>query len=196
MSERVVSYSFEHLEAAPEGPVDARQVREQAEARGYEDGYAAGLAAAREQIDAGVSALHTAAAGLETMRDELATAIELDALELGMNIAERIVGAALEVQPERVRDVVRGAVRRIADRHHITVIVSPEDLEVFSASIDELRNELGGIENCDVQADRRVGRGGAIIRTTEGEIDVRVETQLARVRELVSAELAAFEEQR
>ncbi len=195
MSENIVSYAFRELEAAPTKPVDARELRAQAEAQGYAEGHAAGLQRAQAEMADAISALNTAAAGLETMRDELATAIEVDALDLAFNIAERIVGGALEVQPERVIDVVRGAVRRIAERHHITVIVSPEDLETFSGAIDDLRGELGGIENCNVHADRRVGRGGAIIRTSEGEIDVRIETQLQRVRELVESELASLEEQ-
>jgi flagellar assembly protein FliH len=52
-----------------------------------------------------------------------------------------------------------------------------------------LRAELGGIETCDVQSDRRVGRGGVILRTDAGEIDARVETGLERAREIVAATL-------
>jgi flagellar assembly protein FliH len=49
--------------------------------------------------------------------------------------------------------------------------------------------ELGGIEHCDVQAERRVGRGGAIVRTTEGEVDASVATKLARAREVLEEAL-------
>ena len=34
-------------------------------------------------------------------------------------------------------------------------------------------SSLGGIESCDVQAERRVSRGGAVVRTAEGEVDAR-----------------------
>jgi flagellar assembly protein FliH len=48
-----------------------------------------------------------------------------------------------------------------------------------------IRASLGGIEHCEVQAERRVSRGGAIVRTPDGDIDARVETKLQRAREVV-----------
>jgi flagellar biosynthesis/type III secretory pathway protein FliH len=41
-----------------------------------------------------------------------------------------------------------------------------------------------------VQSDRRVGRGGVLARTEDGEIDASIETQLRRIRDLVTAELS------
>jgi flagellar assembly protein FliH len=55
--------------------------------------------------------------------------------------------------------------------------------------VTRLQSELGGIEHLNVQSDRRVGRGGVLARTDEGEIDASIETQLARAREVVAAEL-------
>ena len=57
------------------------------------------------------------------------------------------------------------------------------------AAADGFAGELGGIEHCDVQAERRLARGGAVVRTDEGQVDASAETQLARARELVAAEL-------
>jgi flagellar assembly protein FliH len=48
-----------------------------------------------------------------------------------------------------------------------------------------MRATLGGIEHCEVQAERRVSRGGAIVRTQDGDVDARVETKLKRAREVV-----------
>ena len=90
-------------------------------------------------------------------------------------------------------DGVRGALRRIVDRHQITVLVNPADLELVSERMDAARTELGGIDQCDVQADRRVGRGGVVVETTAGEIDARIDTQLARAREVVAEALTAAE---
>ena len=49
---------------------------------------------------------------------------------------------------------------------------------------------LGGIEHCEVQAERRVSRGGAVVRTPDGDVDARVETKLQRAREVVEAALS------
>jgi flagellar assembly protein FliH len=57
--------------------------------------------------------------------------------------------------------------------------------------MDSMRTTLGGIEHTEVQAERRVSRGGAIVRTPDGDVDARVETKLQRAREVVEAALAS-----
>jgi flagellar assembly protein FliH len=44
-----------------------------------------------------------------------------------------------------------------------------------------------------VQAERRVARGGAIVRTVEGEVDATLQTKLTRAREALEAELRGDE---
>ncbi len=100
-----------------------------------------------------------------------------------------MIAGAIAAQPERIIDVVRGALRRIADRHRVTVLVNPAELELLNQSVPALQAELGGIEHLDVQADRRVARGGAIAQTVHGEIDVSISAQLQTARELVAAAL-------
>jgi flagellar assembly protein FliH len=86
-------------------------------------------------------------------------------------------------------DVTRNALRHLAERRRVTVVVNPADLELVSECAEQLRTELGGIEHLSVQSDRRIGRGGAVARTDAGEIDAAIETQLARAREIAVAAL-------
>ena len=101
----------------------------------------------------------------------------------------RSLAGALAVEPERVLEAVRGALRGIVERERVTVLVNPDDLELVREAMDDLRASLGGIEHCEVQAERRVGRGGGVVRTPEGDVDARVETKLERAREVVEAAL-------
>lgn len=165
---------------------EADAIREAARA----EGHAEGLAAAQDELQAASGALTAALAGLEEEREALAARTESAAVELAFAIAEQMLCAALEVQPERVVDVVRGALRRLVERERVTVLVHPEDLELVRAAAPELVAELGGIEHCEVQAERRVTRGGAVVRTGEGEVDATLSTKLALVRDAVAAELA------
>jgi flagellar assembly protein FliH len=61
------------------------------------------------------------------------------------------------------------------------VLVNPDDLELVRDAMGGVVSALGGIEHCEVQAERRVGRGGAVVRTPDGDVDARVESQ-ARAR--------------
>ena len=173
---------------------DLEHLHEQARAAGEAEGREAGLLAAHAEIDAALSALARAAQEIDGLREEICARLEQDAVELALQLAERIVSGALDVQPERVLDVVRGALRRLSDRHRVTVLVSPDDLELVASRMDDLRGELGGIDHCDVQADRRVARGGAVVGTPEGEIDAQVDAQLRHAREIVAEQLASHSE--
>jgi flagellar assembly protein FliH len=198
-------YPLEQLEpSAPPPPgtparviadatAEAERIRELARSEGYEEGRAEGLREGIAQTHAAALALHEALADLGRRTEEIAQAVERDAVELALALARKIVAGALEVQPERVLDTVAGALRRIADRRRIAVLVDPADLEVVAGAIGELQTRAGGIELCEIQADRRVGRGGAIVRTLESEVDASVHTQLERAREVVRAELGCEE---
>jgi flagellar assembly protein FliH len=153
-------------------------------------GRAAGMAAAQEEIASAIGALKAAVEGVDALRDELSARFESDAVALALSVAQRIVGGALDVAPERVLDVVRGALRRATDRHRVTIVVHPDDVALVSEQLDALNAELGGIDHGTVQGDRRVGRGGAIVQTLDGAIDAEIESQIDRAREIVAEELA------
>ena len=112
-------------------------------------------------------------------------------MTLAMDIAEKVVAGAIEVEPERVLDVVRGALRAVVERERLVILVNPKDLEIVREGLDELRGSLGGIGHVDVQEERRVQRGGAVIRTSVGEVDANISTKLDRAREAVMQELGS-----
>lgn len=198
----IAAYTFRQLEAPAGGTVgdvadvlsaahaEAEHIREQARAAGEAEGRAAGLAAARTEMAPALEALTGAAAQLQSVRDQVVGELEHDAVALALRVAEHIVAGTIAAQPERIVEIAGLALRRITDRRHVTLVVNPADLDQLSQSVTALQSELGGIENLNVQSDRRVGRGGVLARTDEGEIDASIETQLTRVRELVAAELA------
>jgi flagellar assembly protein FliH len=181
-----------HAYAAPavaEPAIDLAAEAEAARAAGHEAGFQAGLAEAQAQMAAGIAALAAAVAEVGAERERVSSAVEAAAVELGLRIAEQALGAAVQARPEAVVDVVRGALRRLVERDRVTILVNPEDLDLVRGASDALMAELGGIEHCDVQAERRVTRGGAVVRTVEGEVDATLSTKLARARETLVEEL-------
>jgi flagellar assembly protein FliH len=161
-------------------------MREQA----FEEGFAAGVAQAQSQLEGPASALAAAAEQLQALRTDAAASVEADAVDLALRIAEQAVGAAIAADPELVVEAVRGALRRLVERDRVLILVNPDDLELVRDHVARLVGELGGIEHCEVQAERRVRPGGAIVRTSEGEVDATLETKLARAREVLEHELA------
>ncbi len=200
------SYAFEQLEQLAHiragraedilsaAWVEAEKVREHARREGEALGRAEGLDAARADVEQLVTALGAATRGLEEARTELVSVIERQAAELALRIAEQILTAAVEIEPERVVDITRAALRRLTDRHRVTIAVNPLDLELVSESVGPLKHELGGIEHLDVLAERRVERGGVLVRTEYGEVDATISAQLQSAREVVADALRGEEE--
>ena len=169
---------------------EAEQIRAAAHQAGYEAGHAEALAAAQPAAEAFAQAARDLSATVE----DLTSRTEVAAVDLALRIAEQALGAAVAVDPDRVIDVVRGALRRLVERERVLLLVNPDDLDIVRERTAALVGELGGIEHCEVQAERRVARGGAVVRTEEGEVDATLETKLTRVREVLEAELARPDE--
>ena len=168
---------------------EADDIRHAARQQGYEEGYQAGMNAAQVELAPAAAALGEALTEAQKLRAETADTVEARAVELSLRLTEKIVAGALEVQPERVVDVVRGALRCLVDRERVTVQVNTLDLELVREAIEPLVSALGGVDHFEVQEDRRVIRGGALVRSAAGEVDATIETKLERAREVLEAEL-------
>jgi flagellar assembly protein FliH len=171
-------------------PEDIAAAIEHARAQGFEEGRQAGLAENEARIAVAEDALQAAAAALVAERGAAADAVERSAVVLALRIAEQAVRAAVDADPERVLDAVQGALRALVERERVLVLVNPEDLEIVRAGLVGMAAGLGGIGSFEVQAERRVTRGGAVVRTADGEIDATLETKLERARNVLDDELA------
>jgi flagellar assembly protein FliH len=168
---------------------EAAAIRENARREGYAEGMVAGRADLRQLGEPAVQALSDAVTRMRELEANAADQVEHQAALLAVDIAEKVVAGALEVEPERVLDVVRGALRAIVERERLVIQVNPEDLDIVREGLDELTGALGGIEHVEVQEERRVPRGGAIVRTVVGEVDASIRSKLDRAREAVTQEL-------
>jgi flagellar assembly protein FliH len=202
-------FSFEALDApavnAPSSPgaiapgpdaVMAALARAEADANALraaarEEGLREGREEALAMLTPALEALTQAAEGVQASQFARAERLEAHAVDLALFLAEKVLGGALAIEPERVVESVRGALRGIVERERVTVLVHPDDLEMVRGALDDIRASLGGIEHCEVQAERRVSRGGAVVRTPDGDVDARVETKLQRAREVVEAALSS-----
>jgi flagellar assembly protein FliH len=169
---------------------EADAIREAARAQGHAEGLAVGRDEFAAQAAPAIQALAESVAGAEAERDRVAGDVEAAAVDLALQIAEKALTAAIAVEPERVVDVVRGALRCLIERERVTIQVHPEDLPLVREAVGSLVQQLGGIEHIEVQEERRVQRGGAIVRSTAGEIDARIQTKLENAREILEHELA------
>jgi flagellar assembly protein FliH len=201
LSEAAVSYAFEQLEPSDPPPRDAparalaealaqaEEIREQARAEGFEQGRAAGHEQGRAEVQTAAQSLTEALQGVQSLSQEVSDAVERDAIELALALAGKVILATLQIRPELVVEVVQGALRRVSGQRTIAILVNPVDLETVRSALGDLQAQSVAVEQWDLQSDQRVQPGGAIVRTAEGEVDARVQTQLERAAEVVLSEL-------
>ena len=173
------------METLAQARADAEQLREDARA----EGFAAGRAEAMVSLEPALAALAEAVSGVHAAQIEASERLERQAVDLGLALAEKVLAGVLNLEPERVIESVRGALRGLVERERVTVLVNPDDLELVRGAMDDLRASLGGIEHCVVEAERRVRRGGCVVRTPDGDVDAGIDTKLARAREVIEQQI-------
>lgn len=161
-----------------------------AERRGYEEGLAAGRALAEAELEPLRITLQASASSLGLARDDVIVRAEARGVELGVLLAQKILATALELEPRRLLGVVEGALRHLVDADEVVLEVNPADVPLLQGELASLDGTVGGPKSIVVSGERRVGRGGCVVRTREGEIDARLETQLERAAETLRGSLA------
>jgi flagellar biosynthesis/type III secretory pathway protein FliH len=164
----------------------AAEIEEQARRAGNDAGYAEGMERADSEAKQSLAALAAAVDAVSAGQSDFVAVVEARAAELAVLVAERILGVALELDPELVCSVVGTALRRVVDADRLVLDVNPDDLERVRAWISA---GAGGLAQIEVRPERRVGAGGCIVRTADVEIDARVSAQLDQARTVVRSAL-------
>jgi len=118
-------------------------------------------------------------------REAFLRSLEPHLLELVRLTVERIIRREMQTDEGMIARTLRAAVELLAEREEVEVRVNPQDataLESMDVSIGEL---FSGFPRVDVISDERVGRGGCLIETKALELDATLETQLARVLDVL-----------
>jgi flagellar assembly protein FliH len=157
---------------------------EEGRKQGLEEGRREGEQAGREQI---AEETRTLAETLDEIIQDLANhrlerqnAAEVDLLQLAMAIARKVIRRSLEVEDVVLR-TVEAAVELTVERHDIVLHVAPEDLAAAKEHLPHLHARFNDLRGISVEEDPEVSRGGVRAVTRQGEVDLRIEEQLASI---------------
>ena len=173
-----------------EARVRAEEIEREARQSGYDAGYAEVVARAELEMEAARAALLAALEQARAAQEQLLAAAELRTVELAIAVAERILNVAVEVKPELVCGVVGSALRRAIGRDRLVIEVNPDDVELVRTWLGSVADDGGELETVEVRPERRVVRGGCIVRTAEGEIDAQFPAQLERAEHILRGVLS------
>jgi flagellar assembly protein FliH len=181
---------------------DAERMRAEARTQGHAEGRAAGFAegeaaglaageaAGREQAlaahDASFKALEEAYAAeflrWNAQRDEAMRTAERELAGVAIAIAESIVREEIAREPKWVARAVEAAVALFARSTRVSIEIAPEDEALVAGAMPSLRAALPVGAEVELVARAGIARGGVVIRSSEGTVDARLETQFRRMR--------------
>lgn len=157
------------------------------EAEGRAAGEGEGHAAAKAEHEARLAAIEEAFAGefarWMSVRDESMRHAEKELAGIAIAMAESIVREHIEADREAVVRQAQHAVQLFARATRVTIEVSADDAPLVAEAMPRLSAALPDGAAVSIVTRAGVARGGCVIRSSEGTVDARIETQFRRMRE-------------
>lgn len=102
----------------------------------------------------------------------------------GVALAERIIGASLSLEPERIATMATAALREARGARRVTFEANPLDANTLRAQLQTLGLPEDAIS---VEARDDLARGDLVLVTDLGTLDARLQPQLKRLAEALSS---------
>jgi flagellar assembly protein FliH len=170
---------------------EATAIRRRPDDEGRQEVIRAAEKLAEEQLDKKLATLLPA---VKQFVDQLAHAKdawrahwEKAAIHVATRIAERVIRRQIAEDPQITASLVSEALELAAGSPEIQVRMHPEDLAVLGSHVEALTRELASQSKAKVIPDGAVSRGGCRVETRFGTIDHRIEEQLNRIEEELTA---------
>ena len=146
------------------------------------------------RITEGASQINAArlAASVERLRAEserLAELARADALEIGFQVARRILEMELTTSAEPLFSLVRSAVRRAGESRTLTLRLHPADKALIDESGGAARVDGLMAARMQIVADPSLSRGDCMVDAEFGSVDGRLDTRFAQVRRSLDSAL-------
>ncbi|HMA10740.1 MAG TPA: flagellar assembly protein FliH [Steroidobacteraceae bacterium] len=154
------------------------------------EGYAEGLAAAREEGTQTCGRMKQLAESFSTTLDNLDFRLADMVLELALDVARQVVAGELAARPERILDVVNLALKQMAETsREARLLLNPDDAALVRPHLDQVldKNRLRIVE------DTRIVRGGCLIETAQGDLDATLPARWRQVVQVLGSNKAWIE---
>lgn len=148
------------------------------------EAYAAGLEEGRRELEQEARRLRELAESLGTALDSLDFRLADEVLNLALDVARQVIAGELAARPERILDVVRLALRQMAEStREARLLLNPED----AGLVRPILNELLDKSRLKIVEDARIVRGGCLIETPQGDLDATLQTRWRQVVAVLGA---------
>ncbi len=169
----------------------ARREAESIRARAEEAGQQQAIEAARQVTSREVAekwttlkpTLEELIGAIEQARETWIRDWEKQVAHLSTAIAEKIIHRELQADPGISRQWVHEALELATGSRRLKVYLSPSEYDALGEQRQAIADVIGSTAKTEFVADPTIQSGGCRVVTEHGEIDCRLESQLARIEE-------------
>ncbi len=173
----------ENREEAPGPAIDLEQIRQQA----FSEGVLAGRHQADEDFGTCTGTLRTACDQLAHLHETILQNNTKEMHILVMEIAEKVIRHSIREQSDTILATIEEAIRRAVKSEEFEIRMNPEDLEVIKQKKQEIINEISGLNNIVLKADRSIERGGCLLESVNCTVDATITSQLQMINEALQS---------
>lgn len=165
---------------------DAQAIRQQAWQQGFDEGRAAGLEAGRRELDASIDATGRILDALARPLEDLDHRVEEELLALVQAVVRQLVRRELKHDPAHLVGLIREGLAALPlTAGEVIVRLNPADAEAIRGRLEETGNVESSAPGVDrawrIDGDPLLERGGCLISAPRSDIDLRLDTRLARI---------------
>ena len=159
---------------------DIDRAIEEARAQAREEALAALSAEHEQRLRDIEERVHAIFRDYQSQIGESMSGIERSAADLAVAISEKVVGYAVEINPEYIIPVVQDALKLVGSAHVARVRVSPQDMEFIE--VLHVQSAVRDFAEFKFEADDTI-RSGCVVDTSAGAIDFQLDKAWERVRD-------------
>ena len=106
-----------------------------------------------------------------------------EVVAVAIEVARKVIAGELETRPEVVGQMALEALRAAGVQGKVRLVVSEDDAETLEREKERLRAE-SGVE-VEIVTSGGLRRGDVMVESDSGEVDARIDSQLAAIREQI-----------
>lgn len=152
-------------------------------AKGITEGRAQGVAESKSRLADIEARWASGAAEFEVARDRMLTEARQDLIRLSLRIAERVIKRRIDTDPNIAAAQLEAVLGMILRPSKLVIVINPDDAPTLRDAMPSLMSRFSAAQHLELVNDPSLPRGSCIARTSGGEIDASLWTQLDRIAE-------------
>ena len=169
-------------EAAAKGNVLTEQAKNEGYLEGFARGFEESAAEFRRENEPKAAKIEGILESLSTYWEDTLRQSQGELVTLAMAVAKKILGRAIEENPDVIVEMLRGLVEENKREEYVKITLSPDLAQIDAPAGGEVRTMLEGLgANVSVLTDIRAGAGAVTVETPKGIVDAGLQTQLDNI---------------